>query len=181
MDVLKNVLPMEQVMKKTSKSDMARHVLSESISFEEKPEVLITGQKGFKTQMASCCVPQPDDPIIGYVTQGRGVSIHRQDCKMLKGLNKSRFIKTSWSSQKVHEYTVKLRIDRRSRIGLLRDVADVFARNELPIMDLENVREQGSDQGYMLITASVDSFETVYKIIRELEQVEGVFRVKEID
>jgi GTP pyrophosphokinase len=180
-DVLKNVLSMEQVMKKTSKSDMARHVLSESISFEDKNEVLITGQKGFKTQMASCCVPQPNDAIIGYVTQGRGVSIHRQDCKMLKGLNKSRFIKTSWSSQKVHEYTVKLRIDRRSRIGLLRDIADVFARNELPIMDLENIREQGSDQGHMLITASVDSFETVYKIIRELEQVEGVFRVKEMD
>jgi GTP diphosphokinase / guanosine-3',5'-bis(diphosphate) 3'-diphosphatase len=181
MDVLKNVLPMDRVMKKTSKSDMARQVLTESINFEEKPEVLITGEKGFKTQMASCCMPQPNDPIIGYITQGRGVSIHKQSCKTIKGLDPSRLIKTSWSSQKVHEYTAKLRIDRRSRIGLLRDIADVFARNELPILDLENVREQGSDQGYMLITASMDSFETLYKIMRELEQVEGVFRVKEME
>jgi GTP diphosphokinase / guanosine-3',5'-bis(diphosphate) 3'-diphosphatase len=180
-EVLKSVLPVDQMMRKTTKTEMAREVLAESINFDEKPEVLITGEKGFKTQMASCCVPQPNDPIIGYVTQGRGVSIHRQNCKMLKGLEISRFIKTSWSSQKVHEYTVKLRIDRRSRIGLLRDVADVFARNELPIMDLENVREGGSDQGYMLITASVDSFETVSKIIHELEEVDGVFNVKEID
>ncbi|MBI5421720.1 bifunctional (p)ppGpp synthetase/guanosine-3',5'-bis(diphosphate) 3'-pyrophosphohydrolase [Candidatus Peregrinibacteria bacterium] len=179
-DVLKNVLPAESVMKKAS-PDMARQVLSESINFEDRPEILITGEKGFKTQMASCCVPQPNDPIIGYVTQGRGVSIHKQHCKMLKGLDKSRFLKTSWSTQKVHEYTIKLRIDRRSRIGLLRDVADVFARNELPILDLENIREQGSDQGHMLITASVDSFDTVHKIIRELEQVEGVFGVKEVD
>ena len=180
-DILKKILPMEQVMKKSSKAEMTHEVLAESISFEEKPEVLITGEKGFKTQISTCCMPQPNDPIIGYVTQGRGVSIHRQDCKMLKGLNPSRFIKTAWSSQRVHEYSVKLRLDRRSRIGLLRDVADVFARNELPILDLENIREQGSDVGYMVITASMDSFETLSKIIHELEEVDGVFAVKEID
>lgn len=180
-DVLKKVLPIEKVLKRTTKQDMTKQVLSESISFQERPEVLITGEKGYKTQIASCCTPHPDDTIIGYITRGRGVTIHKKNCKVLKGLDSARFIKTAWSSQKISQYTAKLRLNRRSRIGLLRDVADVFAINQLPILDIENIREAGTDQGYMVITASLDSFDTLSKIMRELEAVEGVFGVKEID
>ena len=181
LDVIKKVLPADQVMKRTSKKEMANEVLSEGISFEEKPEVLITGEKGHKTQMASCCTPKPEDPIVGYITRGRGVTIHKKDCKVLRGLEQDRFIKTSWSTQKVPEYTVKLRLDRRSRIGLLRDVADVFAKNELPILDIHNMREEGTDMGFMIIDASLDSLETLSKIIQQLESLEGIFSVKEID
>ena len=181
LDVIKKVLPADQVMKRSSKEEMANEVLAESISFEEKPEVLITGEKGHKTQMASCCTPKPEDTIVGYITRGRGVTIHKKNCKVLKGLEQDRFIKTSWSTQKVPEYTVKLRLDRRSRIGLLRDVADIFAKNELPILDIHNVREEGTDMGYMIIEASLDSLETLNKIIQQLESLEGIFSVKEID
>ena len=181
LDVIKKVLPADQIMKRTSKKEMVNEVLSEGISFEEKPEVLITGEKGHKTQMASCCMPKPEDSIVGYITRGRGVTIHKENCKVLKGLEQDRFIKTSWSTQKVPEYTVKLRMDRRSRIGLLRDVADVFAKNELPILDIHNMREEGTDMGYMIIEASLDSLETLNKIIQQLEGLEGIFSVKEID
>jgi GTP pyrophosphokinase len=181
MDVLKKVLPVEKVMKPATKKEMAKQVLAESVSFQERPEILITGEKGYQTQMASCCKPTPDDEIIGYITRGKGVTIHKKNCKMLKGLNDARFIKTNWSSTKIAQYTVKLRIDRRSRIGLLRDVADVYANNQLPISDIENVREKDTDMGYMLITANLDSLDTLNKLIHELEQVDGVFGVKEID
>lgn len=181
LDVIKKVLPLDKVMKRPSKEEMAKEVLTESISFEEHPEILITGEKGHKTQIASCCMPTPDDLIIGYVTRGRGVTIHKKECKVLKGLDHARLIKTSWSIQKVPQYTAKLRLDRRSRIGLLRDVADIFARNQSPILDIENIREEGSDQGYMVITASLDSFDTLNDIIHQLEVVEGIFSVKEID
>lgn len=181
MEVLKKVLPAEKVLKPTTKALMDSEIMGESIKFQEKPEILITGEKGYKTQMASCCKPIPDEPIIGYITRGKGVNIHRTDCKDLKGLEKERFIKTSWSSSKISQYSVKLRIERRSRIGLLRDVADVFAINQLPILEIENIREQGMDQGYMLITASLDSLDTLNIIIHQLEDVDGVFEVKEVD
>ncbi len=80
LDVIKKVLPINQIMKRSSKEELAKEVLAESISFEEKPEVLITGEKGHKTQIASCCTPVPGDPIIGYITRGRGVTIHKQKC-----------------------------------------------------------------------------------------------------
>jgi len=181
LDVIKKVLPLDQVLKRSTDKELAHEVLSESISFEERPEVLITGEKGHKTQMASCCTPKPEDPIVGYITRGRGVTIHKQNCKVLRGLDPARFIKTSWSTQKIPEYTVKLRLNRRSRIGLLRDVADIFARNELPILDIQNIREEGTDMGYMIIEASLDSLETLNKVIHQLEDLEGIFSVKEID
>ena len=181
LDVIKRVLPLDQIMKRSSKEELAKEVLTESISFEEKPEVLITGEKGHKTQIATCCMPTQDDSIIGYITRGRGVTIHKEGCKVLKGLSPERLIKTSWSTKKVPQYTAKLRLDRRSRIGLLRDIAEVFASNQSPILDIENVREEGSDQGHMVLTASLDSFDTLNNIIYQLEGIEGIFSVKEID
>ena len=118
LDVLKKILPLEQALKETSKKEIANEVLSEGINFEEeKPEILITGEKGHKTQMASCCTPTPADPIIGYITRGSGVTIHKQKCKVLRGLDSTRFIKTSWSTSKIPKYTVKLRVELRSRLG----------------------------------------------------------------
>ena len=181
MDVIKKVLPVDRVMKETSKEEIAKEVLSEGINFEEKPEILITGEKGHKTQMASCCTPTPEDPIIGYITRGQGVTIHKQSCKVLRGLDPERFIKTSWNTKKLPKYTVKLRVDLRSRLGLLRDVADVFVQNQLPIMNIEFFRDEGTDQGHFIITANLDSFDTLNNLIRQLENVDGVFSVKEID
>lgn len=180
-EVLKKVLPLDQIMKKPSKKELATEVLTESISFEEKPEVLITGEKGHKTQIASCCMPTPADSIIGYITRGRGVTIHKKSCTVLKGLDSARLIKTSWSTQKTPQYNVKLRLERRSRMGLLRDVADVFVRYQLPILDVLNVREEGTDQGHMIFITSLDNFDTLDKLVHDLENVDGVYNVKEIE
>lgn len=181
LEVLKKILPVDQIMKRPTQKELATEVLAENINFEEKPEVLITGEKGHKTQIASCCMPTPEHSIIGYITRGRGVTIHKKDCSVLKGLDHNRLIKTSWSTKKVPEYTVKLRVDRRSRMGLLRDVADVFVQHQLPILDVENIREEGTDQGHMIFTTTLDNFDTLDILIRELENVDGVYGVKEID
>lgn len=181
-DVLKKVISVEHVMKERSTKEIAKEVLSEGVNFEEKkPEILITGEKGHKTMIASCCHPTPEDPIIGYITRGRGVTIHKKNCKVLNGLEKDRLIKTSWSSKRVPKYTAKLRIERRSRLGLLRDVAEVFVVNQLAIMDIQNVRDENSDQGHFIMTVSLDSFETLDSLIQQLTNVDGVFSVKEID
>lgn len=181
-DVLKKAVDMEHSLKQFSKEQINKEVLVDSINFEEeKPEILITGEKGYKTQIASCCVPTPEDQIIGYITRGRGVTIHKQKCKVLRGLAPERLIRTAWSTKKMPKYTVKLQIARRSRIGLLRDIATIFAENELSILDIENVRHEGTDQGQLIITVSLDSFDTLHTLIQQLENVDGVFSVKEVD
>jgi len=179
--VIKAVLPLDKIMKKTTEKNMAKDILTEGVKFDEDSEVLITGEKGYQTQIATCCMPKPNDDITGYITKGRGVTIHKSDCKTIQGLDQKRFIKVSWSTQTTNEYEVKLLLRRQSRIGLLRDVAAVFADNELPIIDLENRRTAGTDVGEMIITANFDGLDTLNSIIEKLEQIPGVFGVKEID
>lgn len=181
MDVIKKVLPTDQVMKRSTKAELSKEVLAEGISFVDMPEVLITGEKGYKTQIATCCMPNPDQKIIGYITRGRGVTVHNKNCKVIKGLDPARLVKSAWSTKKMPEYTVKIQIERRSRIGLLRDVADVFVKHGFPILDIENIRKEGTDQGRMVITANLDSLDSLNNVMKDLDKVEGVFSVAEID
>lgn len=180
-EILKKVLPTEAILKPAPQKQLNQEILSEGVNFHDQPEILITGEKGFKTQIASCCQPSPEHLIVGYITRGRGVTIHKQNCKVINGLDENRLVRTSWSTQKIPKYTVKLKVERRSRIGLLRDVADVFAQNQLPILDIENVRSKNSDHGYFIVTVSLDSFDTLNTLFRQIENVNGVFSVKEVD
>jgi len=180
MSMIKKILPPEKVMKKSSKKTITKEVLTEGVKLENA-EVLITGEKGYKTQIATCCMPKPNDEIVGYVTRGRGVTIHKKSCKVLRGHSDDRLIKATWSMQKATEYEVKLKIKRQSRIGMLRDIADVFVVAELPILDIQNIRYENSDVGEMIITASLDSLETLNTVIQKLEEIPGIFSVKEID
>ncbi len=179
--IAKKLLPPSKQREQTSeKTQLSKTLLTEGVQFDRKSEVLITGEKGYKTQIASCCNPKPNTPIIGYITRGKGVSIHDQKCKMIKGLSSERLIKSNWSTEKIHEFEATLKLERRSRIGLLRDVAEIFASNHLPIIDIKNIRREGTDLGEMIITASFDRPETLIFIIDQLKQIPGVFNIKEI-
>jgi len=126
-------------------------------------------------------MPKPNDEIIGYITRGRGVTIHKKDCKVLRSHNAERFIRAAWSTRKTTEYEVKLKIKHQSRIGMFRDIAEVFAAEELPILDIQNIRCENSDMAEMIITVSLDTIETLNMVIQKLEDIPGVFLVKEID
>ena len=122
----------------------------------------------------------PNTPIIGYITRGKGVTVHRMDCKVLKGHSLDRLIKASWSTEKNHEFEASICLERRSRIGLLRDVAEGFASNALPIIDIQNIRRPGTDLGEMIISASFDRPSTLDFVMDQLKEIPGVFKVKEI-
>lgn len=180
MSVIKKIVPTEKVMKKVPKQVFPKNMLTEGIKLENA-EILITGEKGYKTQIATCCIPKPGDEIVGYITRGRGVTIHKQNCKVLHGHETARLIKATWNSEKQTEYEVKLSIKVHSRIGMLRDIADIYANAQLQIMNIQNTRSENTDVSEIVITAHCDSIETLNTIIRKLEEIPGVFGVKEID
>ncbi len=178
--VVKKVIPTERYIKPIQDEKITHSVLKETIELEERPEILITGEKGLKTTIATCCAPKPPDKVIGYVTRGRGITIHNKACKIYKGNDPARLIKASWNVKKHKEYEATLEITRKSRIGLLRDVAAAFAENELPIIDIDNINKEGSMDGFMIINTAVDSLETLTKIIDELEAIDGIISVKKM-
>jgi len=113
-------------------------------------EVSVLGVSGLLTARARCCSPAPGDPIVGYVTRGRGVTIHRRDCpNVLRVADKERLIQVNWGQER-RTYPVSVRIRAYDREGLMRDVSSLVAneginmpsinattKNSLAVLNLE--------------------------------------------
>lgn len=171
--VIKKIVPKEKFIGQPVEQTVSNKVLTENIKLEKKDEILITGQKGYKTQLATCCHPTIENEIIGYITRGRGVTIHREGCKVLLGHESKRFVKASWGLKTQPTLDIRLSIEKQSRIGLLRDVAEVFTKNNLSITDIHIGKT-------LTVDTIVDSVETLDKLISQLESIPEIFKVKEI-
>ena len=112
----------------------ARGASAESAEKSGKSGVLVVGVGSLLTQLARCCRPAPPDAIAGFVTRGRGVSIHRRDCHSYLALAErepERVIEVAWGETSDTFYPVDISVRAHDRSGLLRDLSEVFARLRL--------------------------------------------------
>jgi GTP pyrophosphokinase len=127
------------------------------------------------TQLAGCCKPVPPDPIVGFVTRGKGVSVHRADCSNfsnMRAMNGERVIETTWGAGEEGIFAVDIVIDAHDRQGLLRDVSDVLAREKLNVIAVNTQSRQGN--ALMRFTAEVSSIPQLNRTLSLLHGVEGV-------
>ncbi|HEX9184055.1 MAG TPA: bifunctional (p)ppGpp synthetase/guanosine-3',5'-bis(diphosphate) 3'-pyrophosphohydrolase [Burkholderiales bacterium] len=139
--------------------------------------VLVVGMDRLLTQLAKCCKPVPPDPIRGFVTRGRGVSIHREDCPSLKRLaetDPARLIEAAWGAG-AGAYGVDMAVTASDRPGLLRDIGDALARERI---NVTAVRTQSRDDlafmRFSFEVADVAQLKRAFAVVRE---VAGVIRV----
>ena len=139
--------------------------------------VLIVGMDRLLTQLARCCKPVPPDPIRGFVTRGRGVSVHREDCPSLKRLAESqpeRLIETDWGKGE-GSYTVDMTVTAADRRGLLRDIGDALARERI---NVTAVRTQTRDElAFMRFTFDVTNVAQLKRAFAVVRSLKGVIRV----
>jgi GTP pyrophosphokinase len=138
--------------------------------------VMVVGVSNLMTQLARCCKPAPPDAISGFVTRGKGISIHRADCKSFLTLaekHPERVIDTSWghaSSDAV--YAVDVLIQAQDRHALLRDISDVFAREKINVVGVKTQSSKG--EARMQFTAEVKDAGTLAKALQSIREVTGV-------
>src|SRR5467141_1784477 len=139
--------------------------------------VLIVGMDRLLTQLARCCKPVPPDPIRGFVTRGRGVSVHREDCPSLKRLAESqpeRLIETDWGKGE-GSYTLDMTVTAADRRGLLRDIGDALAREKI---NVSAVRTQSRDElAFMRFTFDVTNVAQLKRAFAVVRSLKGVIRV----
>jgi GTP pyrophosphokinase len=137
-------------------------------------EVLGTGD--LLTQLARCCNPVPGDPVIGYVTRSRGVTVHRRDChNVLHEDEPERLVEVEWGGG--HQlYPVAIRIEAWDRVGLLRDIGSIVAEEKV---NMQGVRTQEhSDRTVSVyITLQTTGVDQLTRLLSKLESVRGVFSV----
>jgi GTP pyrophosphokinase len=141
-----------------------------------KSGVLVVGTEGLLTALAKCCKPAPPDPIVGFVTRGKGVSIHRLSCKNfaeMRTQSPERVIQTEWGSALTDTvYPVDLFILAGDRQGLLRDISEVFSREKINVTGVNTQSTKG--QARMIFTAEIGSTAQLQKALAAIKEVPGV-------
>ncbi|HEY8252572.1 MAG TPA: bifunctional (p)ppGpp synthetase/guanosine-3',5'-bis(diphosphate) 3'-pyrophosphohydrolase [Burkholderiales bacterium] len=142
-----------------------------------KASMLVVGMGGLATQLARCCKPVPPDPIRGFVTRGKGVSIHRESCDGLKRLaerHPERVMETDWGKSDA-AYAVDMTVTATDRRGLLRDIGDALAREKI---NLTAVRTQTRDDlAFMRFTFDVADSGQLKRALVLVRGLKGVIRV----
>jgi GTP pyrophosphokinase len=139
-----------------------------------KGRVLVVGVDALLTQLARCCRPLPPDEIIGFVTRGKGVSIHRSHCANALGLAKrqpERLIEVSWGASDA-SYPVDVFVLANDRSGLLRDISEVLAREKLNVIGVNTVSVRHEAQ--MQFTLEVADGGTLRRVLAQINDVKGV-------
>lgn len=149
-------------------------------------EVYIYGVGNLLTRIAGCCSPIPGDQISGYVTDGRGVSVHRKDCGNLLRLQSyepERILEVHWGTEPQQAYPVKIRVDAYDRSGLLRDITAVLDKAGLNILAMNTKSDQG-DTGVavrMDVTVEVTKIEQLSAVIARLREIPNMTSVQRLD
>jgi GTP pyrophosphokinase len=142
--------------------------------------VMVVGVSNLMTQLARCCKPAPPDAISGFVTRGKGISIHRADCKSFLTLaekHPERVIDTSWGHASDDAvYAVDVMILAQDRHGLLRDISDVFAREKINVVGVKTQSTKG--EARMQFTAEVKDASTLAKALQSIREVTGVLEAR---
>lgn len=151
-----------------------------SVEQGAKSGVLVVGTEGLMTALAKCCKPAPPDPICGFVTRGKGVSIHRLSCKNfaeMRAKAPERVIQTAWGSAEMDTvYPVDLFILAMDRQGLLRDISDVFMREKINVIGVNTQSSKG--QARMVFTAEIGSTGQLNKALAAIGEVKGVMEAR---
>ena len=137
----------------------------------------MVGVDSLLTQLSKCCRPAPPDPIEGFVTRGRGVSIHRVDCKDLLNLKRThgdRIIDVAWSARESVDamYPVDIQVQANDRQGLLRDISDVLAREKTNVIGVHTASVKG--EAHMTFTVQVPAAGRLNKVLASILEVSGV-------
>ncbi|WP_263772322.1 RelA/SpoT family protein [Propionivibrio soli] len=137
--------------------------------------ILIVGVDKLLTQLAGCCKPAPPDPIVGFVTRGKGVSIHRADCPNfanMEAMQPERVIETAWGSETDGVFAVDIVVEANDRQGLLRDVSEVLTKEKLNVIAVSTQSKQGA--AHMRFTAEISNLSQLKRTLAQLHEVQGV-------
>lgn len=144
-----------------------------------KSGVLVVGTDGLMTQLAKCCKPAPPDAVVGFITRGKGISIHRTSCKNFSEMSSKapeRVIETDWGSPaKDTVYPVDIFILAGDRQGLLRDISEIFLREKINVIGVSTQSAKGHAR--MAFTAEVGSTAQLQKALGVIRDVVGVLKV----
>ncbi|WP_050606762.1 RelA/SpoT family protein [Clostridium niameyense] len=155
----------------------------QQIKKSKSPGIIVKGVDNLLIRFAKCCNPVPGDPIIGYITKGRGVSIHTKDCKNIEQLieeDKTKIVDVSWGKPKGEEYISEIEVQCGDREGVLSDIMQSISESKT---NLYAINAKPSKNNIIIINIklkinNVDDLKSFIKNLRKIKSVKEVYRTK---
>jgi len=163
---------LEETLEELSKERVSREKAS-------KNGVIVEGIDNCLVKLSKCCTPLPGDEIVGYITKGRGVSVHRTDCVNMKTLisEENRIIDVKWFNVDKTTYNVDIEVYANDRTGLLSDIITEVGNNKCKLMAVSS-RATKEKLSVTELTVEVENIEQLNKILKILRKIDSVYEVK---
>nr|WP_320109454.1 GTP diphosphokinase [Alkalimarinus alittae] len=144
-------------------------------------DIQIRGVGKLLTTIANCCQPVPGDSIIGYITVGRGVSIHRDDCinlLQLQDKDPNRIIEVSWGKTPESTYAVDVEIQAYDREGLIRDVTIILANERVNVIGMNTYTDRMNSTATLILKVEIDSLDSLGRLLSKIKQLPNVIEAR---
>jgi GTP pyrophosphokinase len=160
--------------------DVAEKIIEQTQQERPKTGVMVKGVGDILVRFGKCCQPVPGDPITGYITRGRGVTIHRANCLNAMKLSSERQIEVAWTDDSTATYPVQIHIQSQDRVGLLADLASTISKNGANIL---NVHSESRDDNSVesIFTLAVRDTQHLNKVLTAIKKVRLITQVIRID
>lgn len=146
-------------------------------------DLRIEGVGNLLTNMARCCQPVPGDPVIGYITLGRGVSVHRQDCSNVLHASekqKNRFLQVYWGSATREQYVVDVIIKAFDRRGLLKDITALLSNEKAHVYTLQTHTDKQQNIAWFNLSLEIDGLTGLSRMLSKLSQIPNVLEARRV-
>lgn len=143
--------------------------------------ISIRGVGNLLTQTARCCKPLPSDAVVGYITRGRGVTIHRRNCPNLLRLaqgNRDRLIEVGWSAETAHTYPVDIHIEAYDRQGLLRDITALLSQDKINVHAINTSTDKRTHRAHMQITVEIADMSQLSRVLARIGELPNVIEAR---
>ena len=156
-------------------------LISKPMQTQSKSHVVVQGVGNLLTHMAGCCQPLPGDAIIGYITQGRGIAVHRDDCDQFKNLQEQhpeRVVEAAWGDQYASGYEASIRIVAHDRNGLLRDITSILANEKANVLRMSSNSDVARQTATIYMTLELYNLDSLNKLLTKVSQIDDVIEAK---
>ena len=178
--IIGKILPKERLEQKREEQEEGRlkHLLKK-ITRSPKDALLIKGIDNVMVRYAGCCNPLPGDKVVGFITRGRGVTIHTADCQNAMDDDPNRKVEVEWDSKKEYSYPVRIRIYSEDKKGLLAEISASISSNEANITNakLDTTEDK---KAVSIFEMEIHDLNHLKKVIKGLEKIKGVNRVERL-
>jgi GTP pyrophosphokinase len=180
-DIAKRVLNLnkpEEVLKEAHQEGLPQADRPQKRVEPKVDGIAVQGTGNLLTVMSRCCNPMPPDEIVGFVTRGRGVSVHRRDCPNVLRLDRERLIRVDWGQSPPQLSRVKIRVMAYDRAGLLKDIVEVLDLENINMEDASAVTARRDNLAMITATLEVRDAEQLDRVLYKINQVQNVREVR---